>query len=159
MVCDLCRLMATSISHSPEETEALGEAWGREAQAGLVIGLCGELGAGKTQLVKGLARGLGITARVHSPTFNLVNVYPGGRLVLFHIDLYRLDTPHQIAAAGLEDYLSPDGVTVVEWADKWLAEKRRAKGEGRGRPKPLRWVNIEAVSETERRILYEDFGD
>src|SRR6266851_10264489 len=107
--------MVTSISHSPAETEALGESWGRAAGPGLVIGLCGELGAGKTQLVKGLARGLGIMARVHSPTFALVNVYPGGRLQLFHLDLYRLDTPEQVRAAGLEEYLNVEGVTVIEW--------------------------------------------
>ena len=94
------------ISHSPAETAALGEQWGRAAESGLVIGLSGDLGAGKTQFVKGLARGLGIAARVHSPTFALVNIYTGGRLTLFHLDLYRLDTREQIAAAGLEEYLS-----------------------------------------------------
>ena len=85
--------MTTFISHSPAETEALGEKFGRAAERGLVIALTGELGAGKTQLVKGLARGLGITARVHSPTFTLVNEYGGGRLRLFHLDLYRLESP------------------------------------------------------------------
>ena len=110
--------MATFISHSPAETGSLGERWGRAAQRGLVIGLSGELGAGKTQLVKGLARGLGIAACVHSPTFTLVNEYDGGRLRLFHLDLYRLETPEQIAAAGLEEFLRSDGVTVVEWAEK-----------------------------------------
>src|SRR5437660_686824 len=99
--------MATSISHSPAETESLGEAWGREAQSGLLIALSGDLGAGKTQLVKGIARGLGITTRVHSPTFTLVNVYTGGRLTLYHLDLYRLETPQQILSAGLEEYLKP----------------------------------------------------
>ena len=84
--------MATFISHSPAETETLGESFGRAAERGLVIALSGELGAGKTQLVKGLARGLGIAARVHSPTFTLVNEYAGGRLRLFHLDLYRLET-------------------------------------------------------------------
>ena len=87
------------ISHSPAETESLGESWGRAAKHGLVIALSGELGAGKTQLVKGLARGLGITARVHSPTFTLVNEYAGGRLRLFHLDLYRLETRAQILSA------------------------------------------------------------
>ena len=73
--------MPELISHSPAETEALGERWGREAQRGLVIALSGDLGVGKTQLVKGLARGLGATARVHSPTFTLVNEYGGGRQI------------------------------------------------------------------------------
>src|SRR5450759_2732585 len=105
--------MASYISHSPTETAALGEEWGRAAESGLVIGLCGDLGAGKTQFVKGLARGLGITARVHSPTFALVNIYSGGRLTLFHLDLYRLDTREQILAARLEEYLKAEGVQVV----------------------------------------------
>src|SRR5881394_1420161 len=107
--------MATSISHSPSETEALGEEWGRAARSGLIIGLSGDLGAGKTQLVKGLARGLGITMRVHSPTFALVNIYTGGRLTLFHLDLYRLESRAQFVAAGLEEYLDPVGITVIEW--------------------------------------------
>jgi tRNA threonylcarbamoyladenosine biosynthesis protein TsaE len=159
--------MATCTSHSPAETESIGEAWGREAQSGLVIGLCGELGTGKTQLVKGLARGLGITARVQSPTFALVNVYAGGRLRLFHLDLYRLDTPEQVFAAGLEEYLEPDGVTVIEWAERLGEDEgRRTKGEGQSaegeggpwRRSRWRWARIEAVSETERRVVYEDFS-
>jgi tRNA threonylcarbamoyladenosine biosynthesis protein TsaE len=143
--------MVTSISHSPTETEALGEAWGRVAQSGLVLGLSGDLGAGKTQLVKGLARGLGITQRVHSPTFALVNIYTGGRLTLFHLDLYRLETREQILAAGLEEFLTPDGVTVIEWAERWFGN---APTENTG----VRWAKIEALSEMERRITYEDIG-
>ena len=112
--------MDTHISHSPEETAALGEAWGRDARPGWVIGLSGDLGAGKTQLVKGLARGLGATARVHSPTFALVNEYGGGRLPLSHLDLYRLETQEQILGAGLEEYLRPAGVTVIEWVERWF---------------------------------------
>jgi tRNA threonylcarbamoyladenosine biosynthesis protein TsaE len=143
--------MGTSISHSPGETEALGETWGRMAQSGLVLGLSGDLGAGKTQLVKGLARGLGVTQRVHSPTFALVNIYTGGRLTLFHLDLYRLETREQILAAGLEEYLTPDGATVIEWAERWFGNDR-AENHG------IRWVDIETLSETERRIIYEDIG-
>ena len=157
--------MATSISHSPADTAALGEQWGRAAQSGLVIGLSGDLGAGKTQFVKGLARGLGIAARVQSPTYVLVNIYTGGRLTLFHLDLYRLDTPEQIAAAGLEEYLQPAGVTVIEWAERWLDQVQSLKSkvqslesEGTGLRQRLRWVQIEVLSETERRITYEDPG-
>ena len=142
--------MATFISHSPAETESLGESLGRAASHGLVIALSGELGAGKTQLVKGLARGLGITARVHSPTFTLVNEYAGGRLTLFHLDLYRLETRKQILAAGLEDFLQPDGVAVVEWAER-IYDLRLTIDH-------LRKVQIEIVSETERKIIYDDFG-
>src|ERR1700704_2899840 len=136
--------MATHVSHSPLETEALGETWGRQIESGLVIALCGDLGAGKTQLVKGLARGLGITERPHSPTFALVNIYTGGRLTLFHLDLYRLEGREQILAAGLEEFLSPDGVTVIEWAERWF-------GDNRGKNPEVRWVQIETLGETERR--------
>jgi tRNA threonylcarbamoyladenosine biosynthesis protein TsaE len=142
--------MATFISHGPAETELLGESFGRAAKHGLVIALSGELGAGKTQLVKGLARGLGITARVHSPTFTLVNEYAGGRLKLFHLDLYRLESSAQILAAGLEDFLQPDGVAVVEWAER-IYDLRFTIHD-------LRKVQIEIVGETERKIIYDDFG-
>jgi len=142
--------MATFISHSPAETEALGERLGRAAQHGWVIGLTGDLGAGKTQLVKGLARGLGITARVHSPTFTLVNEYGGGRLKLFHLDLYRLESSGQILAAGLEEFLQPDGVAVVEWAER-IYDLRFTIYD-------LKKVQIEIVKETERKIVYDDLG-
>ena len=105
-------------SHTPAETEALGQVFGRAAKSGLVIALSGDLGAGKTQFVKGLARGLGISMRVHSPTFTLVNEYNGGRLKLFHLDLYRLETCEQILSAGIEELLKPDGVSVIEWAER-----------------------------------------
>jgi len=148
--------MATFISHSTSETEQLGEQWGRAASKGLVIALSGDLGAGKTQLVKGLARGLGITARVHSPSFTLVNVYTGGRLTLFHLDLYRLETGDQILSAGIEDYLQPDGVAVIEWAERWFGEVQSPKSKVQSLPSSLLWVNIETLNENERRISYED---
>ena len=144
--------MATFISHSPAETESLGEEWGRSAQRGLVIALSGDLGAGKTQLVRGIARGLGVTTRVHSPTFTLVNEYSGGRLKLFHLDLYRLETPEQIYSAGIEEFLQPEGVAVIEWAER-LEDGRWKMEDGK-----LRSVKIEVISETERRIVYEDSG-
>ena len=144
--------MATFISHSPAETESLGERWGRAAQPGLVIGLSGDLGAGKTQLVKGLARGLGITARVHSPTFTLVNEYGGGRRRLFHLDWYRLETRGQMMSAGLEEFLQPDGVTVIEWAEK-LEDGGWKMEDGK-----IIKAKIEIIGEMERRIVYDDFG-
>jgi tRNA threonylcarbamoyl adenosine modification protein YjeE len=155
--------MATCISHSAAETESLGAAWGRSARPGWVIGLSGDLGTGKTQLVKGLARGLGATERVHSPTFPLVNEYTTGRLALYHLDLYRLETPEQIHAAGLEDFLTPDGVTVVEWAERFFVREHSTSNIQHPTPNPnpgtrWRWVVIEALNETERRISYEDFG-
>ncbi len=149
--------MDTRISNNPEQTEALGREWGQSASPGLVIGLCGDLGAGKTRLVKGLAAGLGITARVQSPTFALVNVHEGGRLPLAHIDLYRLENLDQIYGAGLDEFLQPSGITVVEWADRWFGESPRQKPLT---PLPSRYrhVIIECLSENERRINYEDFG-
>ncbi len=142
--------MATFISHSPAETQSLGESWGRAAERGLVIGLSGDLGAGKTELVKGIARGLGATARVHSPTFTLVNEYDGGRWRLFHLDLYRLETPEQIITAGLEEFFQPDGVTVIEWAER-IYDLRFAICD-------LKKVQIEILNEAERRIVYDGFG-
>ena len=152
--------MATFISRSPAETETLGESWGRAAERGLVIGLSGDLGAGKTQLVKGLARGLGITSRVHSPTFTLVNEYTGGRLKLFHLDLYRLETREQIITAGLEEYLQPDGVAVIEWSERWFGNEQPPKCDSQtsNAEKNVRRVHIEVLNERERRITYEDFG-
>jgi tRNA threonylcarbamoyladenosine biosynthesis protein TsaE len=142
--------MATFISHSPAETEALGERWGRAAEHGLVLALSGGLGAGKTQLVKGVARGLGIALRVHSPTFTLVNEYGGGRLKLFHLDLYRLETQAQILSAGIEEFLPPDGVAVIEWAERMA--------NGKWEMAHWRRVKIEIVSEAEREIFYDGFG-
>jgi tRNA threonylcarbamoyladenosine biosynthesis protein TsaE len=151
--------MATLISRSPADTIALGELWGREAQPGWVVALRGDLGAGKTQLVKGLARGLGSPARVQSPTFALVNIYAGGRLVLNHLDLYRLDTPAQVQAAGLEEFFSPPGVTVVEWAERWFGPVPASPGPGQPPlPRFVRWVEMQVAGDTERRIHYEDFG-
>ncbi|HEY2082805.1 MAG TPA: tRNA (adenosine(37)-N6)-threonylcarbamoyltransferase complex ATPase subunit type 1 TsaE [Verrucomicrobiae bacterium] len=150
--------MPALISHSAIETESLGEAWGHAAKSGLVIGLSGDLSAGKTQLVKGIARGLGITARVHSPTFTLVNIYSGGRLNLFHLDLYRLETKEQILSAGLDEYLNPAGVAVIEWAERWFGEVHRNPPGSQSFPACFRWVNIETLNENERRISYEDFG-
>jgi tRNA threonylcarbamoyladenosine biosynthesis protein TsaE len=140
------------ISHSPAETEALGEKFGRVAKLGLVLALSGDLGAGKTRFVKGLARGLGVMARVHSPTFTLVNEYGGGRLKLFHLDLFRLETSAQILSAGIGEFLSPNGVTVIEWAER-LADGRWQMADGK-----IKKMKIEILSESERKIIYDDFG-
>lgn len=138
------------ISHSPAETEALGEQFGRRASMGRVIALSGDLGAGKTQFVKGLARGLGFPGRVHSPTFTLANEYGGGRLKLFHLDLYRLETREQLLSAGIEEYLKPDGVSVIEWAER-IYDLRLTTGD-------LKKVRIEFMAEFERKIIYDDPG-
>ena len=144
--------MDTFISNSPAETEGLGESWGARVAPGLVIGLSGDLGAGKTQLVRGIAHGLGVTQRIHSPTFALVNEYNGGRLPMAHLDLYRLETRVQILGAGLVEYfVNPPGVVVVEWAERWIVTAADF-------PTKYRRVEIESLSETSRRITYEDFG-
>lgn len=140
--------MATFISHSPAETEAFAESIGRRARPGLVLGLVGDLGAGKTQFVKGLARGLGIQEPVLSPTFALLHSYHSGRLPLVHIDLYRLDTQEQIVAAGLEEAFTAEGVTVIEWWDRWRAND----------PPNLSRIDFVALGDTERRITYVDPG-
>ena len=148
-------MVVTIVTHSPDETHALGERWGEEAEPGSIIGLVGDLGAGKTQLVKGFAKGIGITSRVQSPTFTLVHEYTGGRLPLSHLDLYRLEDETAIQSAGLEQYLYQyTGVTVIEWADRWpeLDALRKQK------KRRFRVVRIEPITEFERRITYEDFG-
>ncbi len=105
-------------TRSPEETEALGEALGRAAQGGELIGLVGDLGVGKTCLVRGLARGLGAdAARVHSPSFTLVTEYPGGRFPLTHVDLYRMAGSRDDAEL-LREALDGPGVAAVEWFDR-----------------------------------------
>ena len=111
--------MATHISTSPEQTIALGRAFGERAQPGMIVGLKGDLGAGKTQFVRGVAAGLTATDRVHSPTFALINEYRSGRLPIFHIDLYRLETAEAILSAGLDDFFQQkEGVTLIEWFER-----------------------------------------
>ena len=108
--------MPTVRTTSPEETEALGERMGRAAQAGWVIGLDGDLGAGKTAFVRGFVRGVGCGARAHSPTFALIHEYRGGRWPVFHLDLYRLGSADELHSAGLDACLNPtDAVSVIEW--------------------------------------------
>ena len=111
--------MATHISTSPEQTIALGRLFGERATPGMIVGLKGDLGAGKTQFVRGVAAGLGATDRVHSPTFALINEYRTGRLPIFHIDLYRLETAEAILSAGLDDFFQQkEGVTLIEWFER-----------------------------------------
>ncbi|PYN94018.1 MAG: tRNA (adenosine(37)-N6)-threonylcarbamoyltransferase complex ATPase subunit type 1 TsaE [Candidatus Rokuibacteriota bacterium] len=108
---------ATIASQSPEETEAAGERLGRTLGPSDVVGLIGELGAGKTCFVQGLTRGLGVTVHATSPTFVLVNEYRG-RLPVHHVDAYRTATVTELADLGLEEMIDGDGVTVIEWAEK-----------------------------------------
>ena len=138
--------MATFISHSPADTEHFGEQIASGAERGSVIGLVGDLGAGKTQFVKGFARGLGVTEKVLSPSFAIVRVYTTGRIPLFHLDFYRLDTTDQIVAAGLEQYFAPDGVAIIEWWDRWQGPA----------PPNLLVFTLETVNENDRRLKDND---
>ncbi len=105
------------ITNSPEETEALGAALAKRLQPGTVIAYRGDLGAGKTAFTRGLARGLGVTERVTSPTYTIVNEYTGGRMPLFHFDMYRLGSSEELFDIGWEDYLERGGVCAVEWSE------------------------------------------
>ena len=105
------------ISNSAQETEALGERLAARLRPGDVIAYTGDLGAGKTAFTRGLARGLGVTDRVTSPTFTIVNEYEGGRLPLFHFDMYRLASADELFDIGWEDYLARGGVCAVEWSE------------------------------------------
>ena len=107
----------TFTTHSAAETEALGERLAAHLTGGEVIAYTGDLGAGKTAFTRGLARGLGITDRVTSPTFTIVNEYEGGRLPLFHFDMYRLSSSDELYDIGWEDYLARGGVCAVEWSE------------------------------------------
>ena len=107
-------------SHSPAETQRLGRIIGKQAAAGDVYLLVGGLGAGKTCLSQGIARGLGIKGYVMSPTFVLVREHRGGRLPLFHIDFYRLQKLEELQDLGLDDYFYGSGVCIVEWAERGL---------------------------------------
>ena len=102
---------------SAEETYKIGEQMGREAKAGDVICLIGDLGVGKTVLIQGLAEGLGITEAVNSPTFTILQVYEEGRLPLYHFDVYRIGDVEEMDEIGYEDYFYGDGVCLIEWAN------------------------------------------
>ena len=135
-------------SRSEQDTAAIGRELGATLSAGDVVLLHGDLGAGKTAFVRGLAEGLGVDSQeVSSPTFTLVQEYRGGRLPLFHVDLYRLNDPREIDDLGLDE-IAEDGVLAIEWAER--------------HPRPPRdvvRVRIEHAGETERRIVIERRGN
>ena len=132
------------ITNSPEETEALGAALGKRLPAGTVIAYRGDLGAGKTAFTRGLARGLGCTEQVTSPTYTIVNEYLGGRLPLFHFDMYRLTSSDDLWDIGWEDYLDRSGICAVEWSEN-VADAMEH---------PLN-IPIEKLVEDTRRITLE----
>ena len=110
--------MGLTILNSVEAAQAFGEALAANLVGGEIFALHGVLGAGKTQLAKGIARGLGFTGDVTSPTFTIVHEYRGGRLPMYHIDLYRIHAEKDAIDIGLEEYLPSDGVTVIEWPER-----------------------------------------
>ena len=132
------------LTHNEAETEALGARLGAVLRPGTVLAYVGTLGMGKTAFTRGLARGLGYTGRVTSPTFNIVNEYEGGRLPLFHFDMYRLDDADALFDIGWEDYLDRSGVCAVEWSER-VSEAL---------PEDTVWVNIARCPEEDgRRII------
>ena len=139
------------ITKSPEETELLGQKLGAALRGGEVIAYRGDLGAGKTAFTRGLARGLGISMRVTSPTYTIVNEYTGGRLPLFHFDMYRLGSSDELFDIGWEDYLLRGGVCAVEWSENVADAMQDAVT-----------VSIEKTGDDERRITIEggeDYAD
>ena len=132
------------ITNSPAETEAVGAALGRVLKPGTVIAYRGGLGAGKTAFTRGLARGLGYTDSVTSPTYTIVNEYLGGRLPLFHFDMYRLASSDDLWDIGWEDYLERGGVCAVEWSENVGEAMEGAIT-----------VSIEKLDDSTRRITIE----
>ena len=132
------------LTTSPVETEAIGEALGKKITAGTVIAYLGDLGAGKTAFTRGLARGLGYREPVTSPTYTIVNEYLGGRLPLFHFDMYRLRSSDDLWGIGWDDYLDRNGVCAVEWSENVADAMEDAI-----------FVTIEKVGDNSRRITIE----
>ena len=132
------------ITNSPEETEKVGAALGKILQPGAVLAYRGDLGAGKTAFTRGLARGLGYAEPVTSPTYTIVNEYLGGRLPLFHFDMYRLASSDDLWDIGWEDYLERGGVCAVEWSENVDDAMENAI-----------YVTIYKTGEESRRIVIE----
>ncbi|MDW8107317.1 MAG: tRNA (adenosine(37)-N6)-threonylcarbamoyltransferase complex ATPase subunit type 1 TsaE [Armatimonadota bacterium] len=144
------------LSDSPAATEAFAAQWAQNLQADTAILLEGDLGAGKTTFIRGLARGLGITEPIRSPTFTLIHEYTIQQpphlqgLPFFHIDLYRIETPEQIRTLGLDELFERMGITAIEWA-----ERLRLLGV----PLPTRWVYTVCLfpeGEAQRRITVHE---
>ena len=137
-------MTSETITHSPEETIAFGRSLAAELSPPLIVLLRGDLGAGKTTLVKGIAEGFGAARAedVTSPTFTLVHEYRGSDITLYHIDLYRIDTQRDLETLGLDDLLTPNSILLIEWGEKFPRLQRDQNLE----------ITLERVGETERRI-------
>ena len=138
--------MATFISNSPAETEAIGRQVAENIGVGSVLALKGDLGSGKTLFVKGVVAGLGSSADVTSPTFTILHEYRGGRLRVYHFDLFRVENPQSLARLGLDDYFFDDGIALIEWADRFPEFV----------PEQARWIFFEIKSETQRAITFHE---
>jgi tRNA threonylcarbamoyladenosine biosynthesis protein TsaE len=138
--------VATFISNSPAETEEIGRRLTEELGPGSVFALKGDLGSGKTVFVKGVVAGLGSSTDVTSPTFTIVHEYRGGRMAVYHFDFFRLENQVAVERLGLDDYFFGDGVSVIEWADRFPELI----------PERARWVLFEIKSENQRRISFEE---
>ena len=138
--------MATFISNSPVETEAIARRLADDLVAGSVLALKGELGSGKTLFTQGLVAGLESEAAVTSPTFTIVHEYHDGRLSIYHFDFFRLEDRESAARLGLDEYFFSDGVSVIEWADRFPELI----------PEQARWISFEVKSEHQRVIRFLD---
>ena len=134
--------MATFTSNSVEETEAIARHFAADLKSGIVLALQGDLGAGKTHFTKGIVRGLAGEAEVTSPTFTIVHEYEGGRFPVYHFDFFRLEDAQSASRLGLDEYFFGDGISVVEWPDRFPELI----------PADARWVRIEMISPAERLI-------
>ena len=134
---------------SPAATRALGERLAQQLRAGDVLLMLGDLGAGKSELTRGIAKGLGVTATVASPSFTILNVYDEGRVPLYHFDWYRLNDVEELYEMGMDEYLGGDGVAVVEWPSQCPEAI----------PESYLEVKICPVSETEREIILTPCGE
>jgi len=132
--------VATFISSSPAETEAIARQIAEDLMAGSVLALKGDLGSGKTLFTQGLVAGLQSDATVTSPTFTIVHEYQGGRLPVYHFDFFRLENQESAVRLGLEDYFFSDGISVIEWADRFPELI----------PEQARWISFEIGSESQR---------
>lgn len=140
---DAADAAAPVVTTSVEETLNLGRDLADALHPGAVLALAGDLGSGKTHLVKGIAAGLGLDpATVRSPTFTLLHTYTGGRLPLYHFDAYRLHTPDEFYELGYEEYVYGSGITVIEWPERVAALL----------PQEAIWLRLQHVSPTERSI-------
>jgi tRNA threonylcarbamoyladenosine biosynthesis protein TsaE len=137
--------VATLISNSPAETEAIGRQVAENIGIGSVLALNGDLGSGKTLFVKGVVAGLGSSADVTSPTFTILHEYRGGRLPVYHFDLFRVENQQALSRLGLDDYFFGDGISVIEWADRFPEFV----------PEQARWIFFEIKSETQRAITFQ----